>query len=79
MYPTVNSLLGLWSFVTAREVKIVEHCTPEIVQFLGELQPEELFKPAVWKKLRGFVKIIPDGDILPCRENTPWRTIGRWA
>jgi DNA polymerase type B, organellar and viral len=26
MYPTVNSLMGLWQFVTAREITIVEHC-----------------------------------------------------
>lgn len=35
MYPTVNSLMGLWRFVTAREIKVVEHCTRKIHDFLG--------------------------------------------
>lgn len=26
MYPTVNSLMGLWRYVTAREIKVVDHC-----------------------------------------------------
>jgi hypothetical protein len=78
MYPTVNSLMGLWSFVTAREVKVVKHCTSEIVQFLGALRLKELFEAALWRNLCGFVKIIPDGDILPCRakytmESNDWQ------
>ena len=36
-------------------------------RFLLELTAEELFKPATWKKLTAFVRIIPNGDILPSR------------
>ena len=34
MYPTVNSLMGLWQFVTAKEITIVEHCQNEILEFI---------------------------------------------
>src|SRR5215469_11338869 len=67
MYPTVNSLMDLWQFVTAREIKVAEHCEGEIERFLRRLKPNDLFKPATWKKLTAFVRIIPDGDILPVR------------
>ncbi len=67
MYPTVNSLMGLWRFVTAREIKVIEHCQAEIQAFLSTLRADDLFKTAVWKHLTAFVKVIPDGDLLPCR------------
>jgi len=67
MYPTVNSLMDLWSFVTARRIKVIDHCQLEVQRFLEELKPVDLFKPATWKKLPAFVRIIPNGDILPSR------------
>ena len=80
MYPTVNSLMDLWRFVTAREIKIVDHCQNEIEAFLHQLatNPHDLFKPATWKHLTAFVRIIPDGDILPNRakysaESNDWQ------
>jgi hypothetical protein len=67
MYPTVNSLMDLWSFVTANEIKIVEHCQAEVEIILRQVTVDALFKPAIWKRLTAFVRIIPDGDILPSR------------
>jgi hypothetical protein len=67
MYPTVNSLMGLWDFVTAREITIVEDCQQEIMEFLNNVTPDLLFTKDVWKYLVAFVQIIPDGDILPSR------------
>ena len=69
MYPTVNSLMKLWRFVIAGEIRVVDHCQEEIVQFLSELKadPDKLFKPETWERMPAFVKLIPDGDILPCR------------
>jgi hypothetical protein len=67
MYPTVNSLMGLWQFVTAEEIRVVEHCNTEIQTFLANLSADHLFKPETWKRLTGFVKTIPNGDILPTR------------
>jgi hypothetical protein len=78
MYPTVNGLMDLWQFVTARKIKIIEHCQSQVVQFLTELRPDDLFKPEIWKNLGGFVKVSPGGDILPCRakfstESNDWQ------
>jgi hypothetical protein len=78
MYPTVNGLMDLWRFVIAKEIKVVEHCQDEIQGFLSRLSSAKLFKPATWKKLTGFVQIIPDGDILPTRakysqESNDWQ------
>ncbi|MGA8168146.1 MAG: hypothetical protein WB813_12720, partial [Candidatus Acidiferrales bacterium] len=69
MYPTVNSLMKLWRFVIAREITVVEHCEKEILDFLNQLKsnPVDLFKPETWERLPAFVKVMPDGDILPCR------------
>jgi hypothetical protein len=67
MYPTVNALMGLWKFVTAREIRVVSNCQDEIEGFLRKLTPEKLFEQKTWKKLPAFVKVIPDGDLLPSR------------
>jgi hypothetical protein len=67
MYPTVNSLMGLWAFVTARRIKVIAHCRAETELFLKRLSPKDLFNPRRWRHLTAFVKVIPDGDILPTR------------
>jgi len=67
MYPTVNSLMNLWRFVIARKIRVVEHCQAEIEQFLGSLKPEKLLRQDTWKRLPAFVKVIPNGDLLPSR------------
>jgi len=78
MYPTVNHLMDLWKFVTAREIRVVEHCQAEIQKFLNSLTVDDLFNPVTWKKLPAFVQIIPDGDVLPSRakyseESNDWQ------
>jgi hypothetical protein len=80
MYPTVNSLMDLWRFVTAREIRVVEHCQNEIVAFLQQLTANtaDLFKPETWKHLTAFVQVVPDGDVLPSRgrynaESNDWQ------
>jgi hypothetical protein len=67
MYPTVNSLMDLWQLVISREIRIVEHCMHEISEFLNNISTQKLFDPEIWKHFRAFVKLIPDGDILPSR------------
>ncbi len=66
MYPTVNSLMDLRQFLIARDVR-VEHCTLEVEGFLRGLTPEKLFCQNTWKQFAAFVKLIPDGDLLPSR------------
>ena len=78
MYPTVNSLMDLWSFVTARKVGVIEHCQAEIESFLHGVTVDRLFNQGSWKQLTAFVRIIPDGDVLPSRgryniESNDWQ------
>jgi hypothetical protein len=78
MYPTVNSLMRLWQFVTAQEIRVVRRCRSEVQRFLRSLSPTSLFKQATWKRLCGFVRVIPNGDILPSRskysvESNDWQ------
>jgi hypothetical protein len=67
MYPTVNGLMDLRRFFIARKVRVVEHCRAKIDKFLRTLTPEKLFHPDTWKRLPAFVKLIPNGDLLPSR------------
>ena len=67
MYPTVNGLMDLRRFLVARKVRVVEHRQAEIEKFLRTLTPEKLFRPYTWKLLPAFVKLIPNGDLLPSR------------
>jgi hypothetical protein len=80
MYPTVNSLMDLWRFVTARKITVVEHCEGEIEFFLRRLNAnsDDLFERKTWKNLTAFVQVIPDGDVLPSRgrynvESNDWQ------
>ncbi|HLZ50328.1 MAG TPA: hypothetical protein VKP61_06250 [Candidatus Acidoferrum sp.] len=67
MYPTVNGLMDLWKFVTAREIRVASGCQEEMERFLRGLRPDKLLDQRTWKKLPAFVKVIPNGDILPSR------------
>jgi len=67
MYPTVNSLMDLWRFVTAREIKVIEHCQTEIRDFVSHVTAADLFRAETWKHLPAFARVIPNGDILPTR------------
>ena len=67
MYPTVNGLMELWKFVIARRIRVVAACQREIGRILRRLTPEKLFDPRTWSKLPAFVKVVPDGDLLPSR------------
>lgn len=65
-YPTGNSLMGLWRFVTAERIG-VEHCHEWVEAFLRRLTPSDLFTRDTWCDLTAFVRVIPDGDVLPTR------------
>jgi hypothetical protein len=80
MYPTVNSLMDLWHFVTARKIKVIKHCQREVEAFLHRLAADsrKLFERDTWKQLTAFVRVMPDGDVLPCRgryneESNDWQ------
>jgi hypothetical protein len=67
MYSTVNTLMRLWSFVIAREIRVIEHCKDRVEEFLRELTSDMLFEPETWMRMNGFVKLVPNGDVLPIR------------
>ncbi len=66
MYPTVNSLMGLWDFVIADGMSWHD-TTTETQEFLNRVTDSDLQKPDTWLGLRTIVRIKPDGDVLPVR------------
>jgi hypothetical protein len=67
MYPTVNALMGLWQFSVAEMVDVDSECAEGIEDFLRSVTVDALFEPATWMGLHAFVRIIPNGDVLPVR------------
>lgn len=67
MYPTVNSLMSLWEFVIAKRIRVVRNCRKQIQALLQSLDLDRMFDPSIWPDLTAFVRVIPDGDILPVR------------
>ena len=65
-YPTVNTLLGLWSLLTAEKVR-VRDATREVRALLQSLTVDRLLDQRTWPKLAFFALIQPDADILPVR------------
>jgi hypothetical protein len=66
MYPTVNSLMGMWDLLTAAELEIVD-ATDEVRALLDGVTVERIFDPVVWNKLRFFALVEPTDDLLPVR------------
>lgn len=65
-YPTVNALMNIQQLLLAEKIT-VEPCLEEAQSLLKELTLENLLKKENWPKLRCFVKVMPDGDLLPVR------------
>jgi hypothetical protein len=65
-YPTVNTLLGLWRLLIAKELR-VRDATQEVRTLLESLTPDQLLTQSTWPKLAFFALIQPDSDILPVR------------
>lgn len=65
-YATVNTLMGLWSFLTAANLKI-EEATDSVRTMLKDSTVEAAFEPTFWKSLPFFALIQPKGDVLPVR------------
>ena len=61
MYSTVNSLMKLWRFVIAGEIRVTEHCKDRVEAYLRTLTPDILFEPETWTRMNGFVKVMPNG------------------
>jgi hypothetical protein len=66
MYPTVNSLMGLWEFVISESV-MIKDTTEETRRFLESVKLEDLRSPAAWRTLCTLVRLMPSEDIFPVR------------
>ena len=65
-YPTVNTLMGLWSFLIAERLEIRE-ATRDVRRLLATVSVDAVLNPDVWKSLTFFALVQPDGDVLPVR------------
>jgi hypothetical protein len=65
-YSTVNELLGNWDVLTAEAVTFPD-ATDEVRRLLNQITIDGCFDPHLWRKLRFFALVRPDGDILPAR------------
>ena len=66
MYPTVNSLMGLWRFVIA-DGMTVRDSTRETQRLLDAITLGDLQLPESWEGLCTLVKLKPQNDVLPVR------------
>jgi hypothetical protein len=65
-YPSVDALLGIWDVLTAARLT-TEDATEDVRALLAKVTLDDLFRPALWKQLNFFARILPEGDILPVR------------
>lgn len=65
-YPSVDALLGIWDVLTAARLT-TKDATKDVRGLLANFDLDDLFRPAFWKQLNFYARIIPDGDILPIR------------
>ncbi len=65
-YPSVDALLGIWDVLTAARLT-TEDATEDVRALLAKITLDDLFRPAFWKQLSFFARIVPEGDILPVR------------
>jgi len=65
-YPSVDALLGIWDVLTA-EWLTTEDVTEDVRALLANVTFDDLFRPAFWKQLNFYVRILAEGDILPIR------------
>jgi len=66
MYPTVSTLMGLWSFVIAKGMTWRD-ATSETRAFVERVTLADLQRRETWRRLHVIVQIAPDGDVLPVR------------
>ena len=63
-YPTVNTLLGLWGLLTAKELRVRE-ATQDAKNLLKLVNVNQLLDPKIWPQLCFFALIQPEGTF--CR------------
>jgi hypothetical protein len=66
MYPTVDSLMGIWNLLTAGRIDVVD-ATAEVQELLDTVTVKDCLRPEFWRDLVGLAWIKPAGDVLPVR------------
>jgi hypothetical protein len=66
MYPTVNTLMGLWRFLTAERIEVVD-ATSYAQHLLADVDLDRCFDPAFWRELPLLVQVDPRADVFPVR------------
>lgn len=66
MYPTVNTLMGVGSFLVSNGISETD-VTDDVRDLLAKWTADDLRNPANWRKLNVLVQIIPKDDVLPVR------------
>jgi len=66
MYPTVNTLMGLWRYVIAREL-IISDSTKRVTELVRDADLPRMLTKAGWQNLASFVRVKPAGSVLPVR------------
>jgi hypothetical protein len=75
MYPTVNTLMGLWRYLTAERIESHD-VTDQVRKLVASITLDDCFDPAFWPQLLTLVQIEPDGEILPTRAD--YGEDGQW-
>jgi hypothetical protein len=81
MYPAVASLAGLWRWVIAREIRVVE-IEPQVLQeFLDGLTVPSLFQKETWRHplFQAIALMRPQGEWLPLRAREEGDTESRFT
>jgi hypothetical protein len=66
MYPTVMSLIDVWSFVTAEFIEVTDD-TERVQNLLDAVEAERCFMPDLWQQFAVLVELVPQEDVLPVR------------
>ena len=66
MYPTACTLMGLWRFAIARELKWRD-ATADARELIEAADLANLQSQSIWAQLQMLVRIKPDADIVPVR------------
>ena len=66
MYPTVNTLMGLWRFVIAEGYQVSDG-TADVRAFLASVTLDDLQHPDTWRRLPAICRVRPDEDLFPVR------------
>jgi len=69
-YPSVCALQGLFDILTAKKLKFLT-ITKQLRRLLKKIveEPDNCFKPEVWKRFVGFARVQANDDVVPTRSN----------